>query len=347
MVHITESYGGGVAAAIRDYCRNYPSTEHHLIFAPRSDAPVDESHRALFSKVTELGPGHVRRISSIRSYLKDYPDAAVHAHSSFAGAYTRAAFRKTAERPIIYTPHCYGFERRDIGWGMRAAFWAAEWFFAFNTTAFAACSKREEELSKWPLVSAKRVVLQNVPAQDIQPRGEKSTATKNLLVVGAGRLGPQKDPEFFRDCIVALREAGHSIEPLWIGGGDPEIEDMLEESGIPTTGWLPRESALERLREADVYIHSARWEGFPIAVLEAAIVGVPMIVRDIPAFSGVQLPVVINSPSDLCQFWPGLESASARSSLVRAAADALASCNDTAQSDALQSLYAVASPAGS
>lgn len=343
MIHITESYGGGVAAAIRDYCRNYPYADHHLIYGPRGDAPVDESQRAFFSKVTELGSGHLRRIARIRSYLKDYPEAAVHAHSSFAGAYTRAALRKTAKRPIIYTPHCYGFERRDIGRGMRAIYWMAEWFFAFNTTAFAACSQREEELSKWPLVSAKRVVLQNVPAGDVRPRLEKSVATEDLVVVGAGRLGPQKDPEFFRDCIVALREAGHSIEPLWIGGGDPEIERMLEDSGIATTGWLSRESVLERLREADVYIHSAAWEGFPIAVLEAAITRVPIIVRDIPAFFGVDLPLVINSPSELSQIWPGLESVSGRSAVVRAAAKVLGSYTDTTQSRVLHSLYATGS----
>lgn len=339
VVHVTESFGGGVAAAIRDYCRNYPAAEHHLVYAPRTDAPIEASDISEFASVTRLPEGHLRRITVLRRLLKGHPEAVIHAHSSFAGVYVRAAVAKSHQRPIVYTPHCYGFERRDTGIAQRSVFWVLEWLFAFNTTAFAACSQREEELSNWPLTSARAVHVPNVVSGDIPVTDMHIPSGRIMRVVGAGRLGPQKDPAFFRDCVVALRNAGYEIEATWIGGGDADTELMLASAGVVTTGWLTRQGVLENFKAADVYIHSARWEGFPIAVLEASTMGVPIVARDISAFSGVDIPLLIGSPIDLVEAWPDLQSASVRRDMVRSATLALEHCNDGEQARALQDLY--------
>lgn len=343
MVHVTESFGGGVAAAIRDYRRNYPLVEHHLVYAPRDDAPVEASDTAGFTSVTKLRTGHLRRIKDLRRYFNEHPEAVVHAHSSFAGAYVRAAIVKSDDRPIIYTPHCYGFERRDSSVSHRFVYWTLEWMLSFNTTAFAACSKREEELSTWPLASARSIHVPNVASKDIEVRVEPELLGEKMRVVGAGRLGAQKDPEFFRDCIVDLRKAGFDVDAVWIGGGDLALEKLLMSANIEITGWLPRSGVLEQLKAADVYIHSAKWEGFPIAVLEASLMGVPIVARDIAAFKGVDMPLLINTPTDLVEEWQSLTSSTYRKKIVKAAAEALADCNDEAQAKALANLYGTAS----
>jgi glycosyltransferase involved in cell wall biosynthesis len=339
IVHVTESYGGGVAAAIKDYCRNFPAAEHHLVYAPREDAPVESSQLNGFSSIVELGPGHLNRVIALRRFLGQHPEAIVHAHSSFGGFYARTAIRKSARRAIVYTAHCYGFERKDVANWKRAGYWAIEWLLAFNTTTFASCSMHEHDLSRWPFSSAKRVFVTNVPAQDLAVGLQKQIAARPLRVVGAGRLSPQKDPHFFRDCIVQLRNAGYTVDPLWIGGGDSDVEKMLLDSGIRTTGWLPRDAVLAQLRGADFYLHSARWEGFPIAVLEASIVGVPIIARDICAFAGVDLPCRIGSASELPVVWPKLESAAVRQQMVRDVAESLEGYNDKEQAEALMLAY--------
>ncbi|MGC0236666.1 glycosyltransferase [Arthrobacter sp. SD76] len=342
MIHVTESYGGGVASAIRDYGRNYPRAEHHLIYAPREDAPVDQSLMAGFAQVIKMDGGHLTRVACIRRHAKQFPKAIIHAHSSFGGLYARLAVRKTDRRPIIYTPHCYGFERRDVGLFRRSTFWVAEWLLAFNTTIFAACSRREQSLSKWPLSSSRSIFLTNVPTGDIGKSASVRDKSSALRVVGAGRLGPQKDPQFFRDCVDALRLGGFAIDPLWIGGGDAEKEALLQEAGIPTTGWLSRSDTLKNLAQADVYIHTARWEGFPIAVLEAALTGLAIVVRDIPAFEGVDMPLRISSPSDLLDFWQKLDIPEYRDQVAMAVNEALADCNDKQQRQTLEELYALA-----
>ncbi|MEV7572209.1 glycosyltransferase [Pseudarthrobacter sp. NPDC089323] len=342
MIHVTESYGGGVASAIRDYGRNYPRAEHHLIYAPREDSPVDPSLMAGFAQVIKMDEGLLTRVACIRRHVKRFPKAIIHAHSSFGGLYARLAIRKTNERRIIYTPHCYGFERRDVGLLQRSTFWLAEWLLAFNTTIFAACSRREQSLSKWPLSSSRSIFLTNVPTGDIGKSASVGDGSSALRVVGAGRLGPQKDPQFFSECIDALRLGGFAIDPLWIGGGDAEKEALLHEAGIPTTGWLSRSETLKNLAQADVYIHTARWEGFPIAVLEAALTGLAIVVRDIPAFEGVDMPLRISSPSDLLGFWQKLGVPEYRDQVAMAANEALADCNDRQQRKTLEELYASA-----
>lgn len=297
VLHVTESYGGGVAAAIRDYRRNSPQAEHHLIYAPRADAPIAASDLAGFASVTEMGASHVDRIRQVRSRARAFADVTIHAHSSFGGAYARLAVRKSLRRRIVYTPHCYAFERRDLNRVKRLLFWLIEWVLAFNTTLFAGCSAREVQLSAWPLAASKRLLVPNVfPTEMEEPKASGSSG--NLLrIAGAGRLGPQKDPDFFACYVNTLRTSGRPVIATWIGGGDPSVEKTLQDAGISVTGWLSREDVQIHLRKADVYVHSALWEGFPLAVLESSALSVATVVRDIPAFK--ELPEGLKAEASL------------------------------------------------
>lgn len=86
VVHVTESFASGVAAAIRDYVRNYPSADHHLLYAPRTEAAVSRSDFDDFDGVTELPEGHVARVRFIRRFVNNLQrPVLIHAHSSKAG----------------------------------------------------------------------------------------------------------------------------------------------------------------------------------------------------------------------------------------------------------------------
>jgi hypothetical protein len=147
--------------------RNYPMAEHHLVFCARAEAAVGKVEFAEFERVTELPDGHVARIRFIRGLAQTFDGPTViHAHSSKAGGYVRLALR-TSRHPIVYSPHCYAFEREDLSWCVRQSFRAIEWMLSFNTTAYATCSHREAELSRWPLSRPKVVLVPNVAATAI------------------------------------------------------------------------------------------------------------------------------------------------------------------------------------
>jgi glycosyltransferase involved in cell wall biosynthesis len=284
VLHVVEKYSSGVGSAIAQYTRSLPEIEHHLLSATAVDAEGDLAEQADFALTYRMHGHPAAKIRRIREVVRELRPDVVHAHSSHAGAYTRLALSRSRHH-LVYTPHCYAFERRDIPWPVRTAYRAVEAALALNTSAFAACAEREWELSAWPVRRAPRVVLPNIaPPVEARVRPYQSGPA---VVVGGGRLSPQKDPSFFRDAVRRLRATWPTLRAVWLGDGDAAARLELERDDVEVTGWLPRGEALDRLSEATLYLHSARWEGFPLMVAEAAAVQVPTLVRRLPSFADV------------------------------------------------------------
>lgn len=284
VLHVVQKYSSGVGAAIAQYTQSLPTVEHHLLSGTAVDAEGDLADHGRFAAVHRMEGGHLARIRRVREVVHEVRPEVVHAHSSHGGVYARLAVPRTAYH-LVYTPHCYAFERRDVSEPVRAAFWLAEALLALNTSVFAACSEREARLSAWPTRRAPRLVVPNIAP----PCSGRSTGgrTGAPVVAGGGRIGPQKDPEFFVACIRRLRQVHPDLRAVWLGDGEAARRAGLEAADVRVTGWLPRGAAMEVLGEADLYLHSARWEGFPLMVAEAAALGVPTLVRRLPCFEGV------------------------------------------------------------
>jgi glycosyltransferase involved in cell wall biosynthesis len=134
---------------------------------------------------------------------------------------------------------------------------------------------------------------------DLADIGNTRRSRVSHTVVGAGRLTAQKDPRFFVNVVDGLRDIGEPIELRWLGGSIGRDADHLEEAGIAVTGWLPRQEAIRELASAAVYVHTAAWEGAPMALLEANALRVPIIARDIPALEGLPASVMAPTPSGM------------------------------------------------
>lgn len=343
IVHVTESFASGTASAIGDFVRNYPEAEHHLVYALREEALVDPRELEQFASTTAMPAGTLSRVRFVRRHLRDVRNSfdgnvIAHAHSSKAGAYVRAALRRSDRLPLVYTPHCYSFERLDMGWAARQIFLALEWILSFNTSAFGACSPREAELSRWPGRGTRVQSVPNVTPPGLSGMG-RAESDRPLRIVGNGRLGPQKDPAFFADAFAAAAAANPDIEALWVGGGDEPYVDKLRECGVQVTGWLPRTEALHAMASADLYLHTASWEGFPISIMEAAGMGLPVVSRRRPYLLGVDLPVTIDEPADFASAVTQLREGDALEKLRRRTQEALAENTDAGQQVALRELY--------
>lgn len=351
ILHVTESMGAGVSSALFDYVTNTPEYQHHLLYVERAETKtLPEQWQNLFSTATELPANQFRRILAVRAATRRLKPRVIHSHSSFAGLYARLAVRNSAKLHQVYTPHCYAFERLDLSATARAAYRGAEWLLAFNTGTVVACSPREAQLSK--ALGGKRanraavVYAPNaVSISRVQSPGDKVAArTEVLKLAGSGRLGAQKDPRFFLAAVDALRHNGYGVQARWLGGGDPELTRELTEAGVWVTGWLPRTQLLAELAETDVYFHTAAWEGFPLAVLEASALQTATVVRNIPAFDGVELPLRVSSAEELVALWPQLQDPFARAGAAERSREALRSNTPAAQRTALLAVYGRADP---
>jgi glycosyltransferase involved in cell wall biosynthesis len=345
VLHVVESYGGGVASAINSYVDATPQVEHHAVVQLREADYQPDGELARFASVTELGTGLAAFRSIRRAADRIRPDV-VHAHSSYGGLYTRTALRSRSDRRILYTPHCFAFERQDVLPAVRRAFRLVEGVLTrWNTAEVVACSPREARLASQLASSVPATFVPNVVPDDalnVSPAGAESLPKR---LVGVGRLGAQKDPTYFAAVVQQVRRH-MDVEAVWLGDGDPLLRSLLESRDIQVTGWMPRSKVYARLAEGGVYVHSALWEGFPMAILEAHHFGLPIAARavgpleHIPAYLGHA-----SSGGTASVVTELLESVNERRANVAGWSDFLANSTRESQSDLLGALYDIRSAA--
>lgn len=101
------------------------------------------------------------------------------------------------------------------------------------------------------------------------------------LIVGVGRLMPQKRPEVFLDQAAVAAAAHPAVRILWVGGGhrDPLWDGWVAARGL--SGRVTRipwsDDVPSLLAAADVFLHTAAYEGLPLALLEAMAAGLPCV----------------------------------------------------------------------
>ncbi|MDQ1366615.1 MAG: hypothetical protein QOF81_1396 [Acidimicrobiaceae bacterium] len=327
-----------MAAVIADHMANMADYEHHLLVSLDMNCQIGEHFERLAASVTELPPGHGPKIRRLRDATRTLQPDIIHAHSSHAGAYARAALGRRWQPRIVYTPHCYAFERTDVGRSMRAAFWLVEAALSFRGGQVAACSPLETSQAR-SLPGRQRVSY--VPNVGRVPEGtwERAPGDGIVRVTAAGRLAAQKAPSLFAEAALRSRRAGQPTEWMWIGGGNERQESVLRDAGVKVTGWLARDEALLLLAGSHLYVHTASWEGAPMTILEAAAAGVPVLARRNPAMEALGVEPLFDSVDQLMdligQFPDG-----AAMTLARQCGERLRSSHtDETQHQALQGVY--------
>ncbi|MFT4084118.1 MAG: glycosyltransferase family 4 protein [Nocardioides sp.] len=296
VLHVTEAYGGGTMNVIHDYAAATPELRHVVLAALRDgeDTGVVPPPDVV---VTRLPRPAVAALRALRRTVSELEPDIVHAHSSRAGGLVRLTPGLSRAR-IVYTPHCFAFERQDLGPAARAVLRGAEALLARRTALLVGVSPREVALGRALGRRAPGVYVPNVAARP-EPAAEAgpTPVEPSHTAVTVGRIGAQKDPSFFAEVARATaRTPGPPVRFVWYGDGDPAGVRSLRAAGVEVTGWLPRAEVLRRTARAGAYLHTARWESAPLTVLEAAAVGLPLVLRRSPALAGLGLPGLIDTP---------------------------------------------------
>src|SRR6185295_18437782 len=93
-------------------------------------------------------PGLLNLWRSLRAAVADVRPDVVHLHSSMAGALGRLQPPLPGRPAVVYSPHCFAFERRDILRERRWAYRLAEFVLARRTDAFICVSPHEAQLAR-------------------------------------------------------------------------------------------------------------------------------------------------------------------------------------------------------
>lgn len=283
VLHVSNVFDGGISRAVSKIVKLTPEVEHHL--AAYGGEIDDYSH--IFSSVTRLPSGHMASIRALQQQVASLTPEVIHAHSSWAGLYTRV---RTLPSSVVYQPHCFVTDDESRRPMERLMYKAAENILSLRKQVVVTLSSHErattEQLAGYHLGRIQVVSLPN--AASIRPRGEEKArycAGDAAKVAMIGRICSQKDPDYFVAVVARLRELGFRGQAIWIGDGDGEARARLEASGVTVTGWLTGADLQSLLPKVTVYVHTARYEGFPLSVLDAAAFGIPVLARQIACFA--------------------------------------------------------------
>lgn len=110
-----------------------------------------------------------------------------------------------------------------------------------------------------------------------------SDTKKNVDIVSVGRLVDQKDFPTLLRAIATLKDRFPDMKAVVIGGGPKhaEIKRQLKSTrlskNVHFTGEYSQKRVIRTLSRAKVYVSSSKYEGSSIALLEAMLMGLPVI----------------------------------------------------------------------
>lgn len=238
-------------------------------------------------------PAPVRDLAAlwwlVRELRRRRPDV-VHTHSAKAGVLGRLA-ALAAGRPVVHTVHGWGplhSTRPTVRWVCAAV----ERTLARRVRALVLVGSADVEMARrWRIGREERFrVIRSgveVPAESslagLRLQARRQLGLDGRFVVGmVGRLAFPKDQ---RTLIEAFRLAGLADATLVLVGDGPDRPEL--ERFIATETELDirlvgsRADGAELVAGFDVAVHSSRWEGMPRTVVEAAAVGVPLVVSNV------------------------------------------------------------------
>ncbi|GAA4378994.1 glycosyltransferase [Agromyces bauzanensis] len=290
ILHVAECYEAGVGRAIDRAVGATPEYRHVLLARGQE---IDRAEKSgLYADVQVLPAKSMAAVRSVVAAARSIRPRVVHAHSSWAGVYTRIVKLPV---PVIYQPHSFAFEMaKPI---TRTIYRWAEQALAPRARHFVVLTAREQRLAAQLHRRASTVLVPNSPTMTGQVRPHPRELGV-VTVSTVGRVVEQKDPAFFASVAQTLATSDPAFRFEWIGDGEPALVRTLRDAGIVVTGWLSEEEVLSRVAASSVYIHTANYEGFPLSVLDAAAAGIPIVARDIPAFEGTPL-LIAKDPASM------------------------------------------------
>ncbi|HKY32176.1 MAG TPA: glycosyltransferase family 4 protein [Candidatus Polarisedimenticolia bacterium] len=231
--------------------------------------------------------GDMAALAELTRLLRRLRPDIVHTHSSKAGILGRWAAMLAGVPHTVHSIHGYGFHPGQAP--------ARRWLFVslerltgrHATSVFVTVSRANLQagldLELFPPPRA-ALIHYGVRLGDFRPADRNGAAGRPLVVGMIGCLKPQKAPLDF--VAVAARvlkapDAPAGARFVLVGDGvlRPDVERAIALEGLQErvilAGW--RRDIPELLRGFDLLLHTSRWEGLPIAFLEAMATGLPIV----------------------------------------------------------------------
>jgi glycosyltransferase involved in cell wall biosynthesis len=246
----------------------------------------------------------LRALRALSALLQQRTFDVVHTHTAKAGVLGRMAAHRAGVPRIVHTYHGFPFHEFQSS-GRRGAYIAIERRLG-RITDIALCvgTGVAVEAVRRGLVAPERIRTIGVAVKGVagaEPAAltleARDNARHNLglpadaTVVGAvGRLTYQKAPEDFLAMMGHLGRA--DVVGVWVGGGELAEHIGRLAKRQPERIMLVGERAdvPDILPAFDIFTLPSRYEGLPIAIVEAMVCGIPVVATAVNAVADVVIP---------------------------------------------------------
>jgi len=250
-------------------------------FWERFEGMAEAVHRVPFNASLPASPGVA---ALFRRIVRERKIDLVHLHGLPVG-HALAARQGAWAVPVVYTIHAPASHYRN---GIKARLMPPLerlMYRRMSAVTFVSTAELRDarEEGSFPKGVEARAIANGIELDRFRRRpGAREAARRELglprgaPVVGCvGRMHEQKDPRMFVRVAAGLAGEGAGARFVWMGEGEPSVERLADALGLGgrflVTGHTGR--VAELLPALDVFLLTSRWEGLPLALVEAQAAG--------------------------------------------------------------------------
>ncbi len=295
---ITKGGWGGAGRYVFDLLTNLPNDSRERVLVTGTTGELTDKVNKADLKV-KLVSGLGRDISPAQDFLvfwrlyklfKTGGPSVVHLNSSKIGGLGALAARLAGVPKIIYTVHGWPF--------MEPRFILARviiWFLAYLSVILAhqtiVLGEQEKKRANWMLGVKNKITviplgisLENILPRDTA-RKELGLGENEIVIASIGELHQNKGYDLLLEVMSELVKIKPDLKLALIGEGEEgsnlttQIAKLNLDSNIKLLG--RKDNASQYLLAFDVFVLPSRKEGLPYVLLEAGLVGVPIIATSV------------------------------------------------------------------
>ena len=191
------------------------------------------------------------------------------------------------EVPLVLTMHDLSFAHRAGDFSRYERAWhrfARPRRLVAHATRVIAVSEtvRRQLIDEWEVEPQKVVSVASGPGREPSRNDGRPSPVPPGYVLAVGALEPRKRPDLLVEAHARARRAGLRAELVFAGDGP--LRGPLADSGATVLGYVPEDELDLLYRDALALTCVSREEGFAFTPLEAAALGTPAVVSDLPVF---------------------------------------------------------------
>ncbi len=287
VVHVVEPFAAGIAVFVKYLTETMPRDSHIIIHGERKQVLCAEEVKKTFSlpNVRFIKWRSAQRsidpfkdflaLAELYKILKRLKNRSlvdsVHLHSSKSGLLGRVACKMLGIKNVFYTPNGAPFLSGRTFFS-KYVYRQIEKFGNRLGGKVVCCSP--SELGAYLQLGIDATYISNGIAVEGQKKEPIELSKDKFRIVTSGRIIAQKNPSLFNNVASYFSEFDQ-FEFIWAGDGDDR--QLLTAKNITVTGWLTENEIKKLLRDSDIYLSTALYEGLSFGVLEALVLHKPVL----------------------------------------------------------------------